>query len=135
MAQPPPKDPNKYVPGLGDLMESLQVQHGTLWFAGSAQNWSLAAYVVDSIKEGIADMIVLRPRYKRESIVEMLAPFTAKPLQVLQEAVEAKDSSLFMQAYDSLTSGCNTFHNNHEYGFIAIQRPTASAFTNLRYRP
>ena len=135
MAQPPPKDPNNYVPGLGDLMESLQLQHGTLWFAGSAQNWSLAAYAVDSIKEGIADMIVLRPRYKRESIVEMLAPFTAKPLQVLQEAVEAKDSSLFMQAYDSLTSGCNTFHNNHEYGFIAIHRPTAPVFTNLRYRP
>jgi len=83
MAQPPPKDPNNYVPGLGDLMESLQLQHGTLWFAGSAQNWSLAAYAVDSIKEGIADMIVLRPRYKRESIVEMLTLFTVKPLQDL----------------------------------------------------
>ena len=80
-------------------------------------------------------MIVLRPRYKREFIVEMLTLVTAKPLQDLQEAVEAKDSSLFMLAYDPLTSGCNTFHNNHEYGFIAIQRPTAPAFTNLRYRP
>ena len=28
MAQPPPKDPNNYVPGLGDLMGTLQVQHG-----------------------------------------------------------------------------------------------------------
>ena len=135
MAQPPPKDPNNYVPGLGDLMGSLQVQHGKLWFAGSAQNWPLAAYAVDSIKEGIADMIVLRPRYKRESIVEMLTLFTAKPLQDLQEAVEAKDSALFTQAYDSLTEGCNTCHNNHDYGFIAIQRPTVPAWTNLRYRP
>jgi len=30
MAQSPPKDPNNYVPGLGDLMGSLQVQHGKL---------------------------------------------------------------------------------------------------------
>ena len=83
IAQPPPKDPNNYVPGLGDLMESLQVQHGKLWFAGSAQNWPLEAYAADSIKEGIAEMIVLRPRYKRESIVEMLTLFTVKPLQDL----------------------------------------------------
>ncbi len=32
-AQPPPKNPNNYVPGLGDLMGSLLVQHGKLWFA------------------------------------------------------------------------------------------------------
>ena len=50
MAQPPRKDPNNYVPGLGDLMESLQVQHGKLWFEGSTQNWPLAAYAIDSIK-------------------------------------------------------------------------------------
>lgn len=135
MAQPPPKDPNNYVPGLGDLMGSLQVQHGKLWFAGSQQNWPLAAYAVDAIKEGVADMMVLRPRYKRESIVEMLTLFTAQPLRDLEAAVEAKDSALFMQAYDSLTEGCNTCHGNHDYGFIAIQRPTAPAWTNLRYRP
>ena len=135
MAQPPPKDPNNYVPGLGDLMGSLQVQHGKLWFAGSQQNWPLAAYTVDAINEGIADMIVLRPRYKGESIVEMLKLLTAKPLQDLEDAVEAQDSALFMQAYDSLTEGCNVCHSSHDYGFIAIQRPTAPAWTNLRYRP
>jgi len=135
IAQPPPKDPNRYVPGLGDLMGSLQVQHAKLWFAGEQQNWLLAAYSVDAIKEGVADMVVLRPRYKGESIVEMLTLLTAKPLQALEEAVEAKDSALFMQAYDSLTEGCNVCHSKHDYGFIAIQRPTVPAWTNLRYRP
>lgn len=135
MAQPPPKDPNNYVPGLGDLMGSLQVQHGKLWFAGSQQNWPLAAYTVDAIKEGIADMIVLRPRYKRESIVEILTLLTAKPLLDLEAAVVGKDSALFVEAYDSLTEGCNVCHSNHDYGFIAIQRPAAPAWTNLRYRP
>ena len=134
-APPPPKDPNNYVPGLGDLMGSLQVQHGKLWFAGEQHNWLLAAYAVDAVKEGIADMIVLRPRYKGESIVDMLALLTAKPLQDLDEAVEAEDSALFIQAYDLLTEGCNVCHSNHDYGFIAIQRPTAPAWTNLRYRP
>lgn len=134
-AQPPPKDPNKYVPGLGDLMESLQVQHGKLWFAGDQLNWPLAAYSVDAIKEGIADMAVLRPRYKGESIVEMLNGLTAKPMQDLEEAVAAKDSARFVQAYDALTENCNVCHRSHEYGFIVIQRPTAPAVTNQRYQP
>lgn len=132
-AQPPPKDPNKYVPGLGDLMEGLQLQHNKLWFAGDAMNWPLAGYSVDAIKEGIADMKVLRPRYKGESIVEMLDGLTAKPLQSLEEAVDAEDSARFVRAYDEVTDGCNTCHQSHGYGFIVIQRPTAPSLTNQRY--
>ena len=134
-AQPPPKDPNHYVPGLGDLMESLQVQHGKLWFAGDQLNWPLAAYSLDAIKEGIADMVVLRPRYKGESIVEMLNGLTAEPLRDLEEAVAAKDRAGFVQAYDGLTDSCNVCHRNHDYGFIVIARPTVPALTNQRYEP
>lgn len=134
-AQPPPKDPNKYVPGLGDLMEGLQVQHNKLWFAGDLLNWPLAAYSVDAIKEGIADMKVLRPRYKGESIVEMLDGLMAKPLQDIEAAVAAQDSAGFVRAYDSLTDGCNVCHRSHEYGFIVIQRPTVPAMSSQRYQP
>ena len=134
-AQPPPKDPNKYVPGLGDLMGSLLVQHNKLWFAGDQLNWPLAAYSVDALKEGIADMKVLRPRYKGESIVEMLDGLTAKPMQDLEEAVAAQDSARFVQAYDGLTQSCNVCHQNHDYGFIVIARPTVPFLTNQRYQP
>jgi hypothetical protein len=134
-AQPPPKDPNNYVPGLGDLMEALQAQHNKLWFAGEQRNWPLAGYSVDAIKEGIADMIVLRPRYKGESIVEMLNQFTAKPLQELAEAVEKQNSAAFAQAYDALTDGCNVCHQSHDYGFIVMQRPTVPVLSNQRYEP
>ena len=134
-AQPPPKDPNKYVPGLGDLMEGLQVQHNKLWFAADLLNWPLAAYSVDAIKEGIADMKVLRPRYKGESIVQMLDGLTAKPVQDLEAAVAAQDSAGFVRAYDALTDGCNVCHRNHEYGFIVISRPSVPSLTNQRYEP
>lgn len=134
-AQPPPKDPDRYIPGLGDLMEGLQVQHNKLWFAGDLLNWPLAAYSVDAIKEGIADMKVLRPRYKGESIVEMLDGLTAKPMQDLEAAVAAQDSEGFVRAYDALTDGCNVCHRNHGYGFIAIVRPSVPVLTNQRYEP
>ena len=134
-AQPPPKDPDRYIPGLGDLMEGLQVQHNKLWFAGDLSNWPLAAYSVDAIKEGIADMMVLRPRYKGESIVEMLDGLTVKPMQDLEAAVAAQDSAGFERAYDALTDGCNVCHRNHGYGFILIARPSVPALTNQRYEP
>ena len=134
-AQPPPKDPDRYIPGLGDLMEGLQVQHNKLWFAGDLLNWPLAVYSVDAIKEGIADMKVLRPRYKGESIVEMLDGLTAKPMQDLEAAVAAQDSAGFVRAYDALTESCNVCHRNHDYGFILIARPSVPALTNQRYEP
>tara|TARA_R110002167_G_scaffold344363_1_gene553715 strand:- start:59643 stop:60122 length:480 start_codon:yes stop_codon:yes gene_type:complete len=134
-AQPPPKDPDRYIPGLGDLMEGLQVQHNKLWFAGDLLNWPLAAYSVDAIKEGIADMKVLRPRYKGESIVEMLDGLTAKPMQDLEAAVAAQDSAGFVRAYDALSESCNVCHRNHGYGFIAIVRPSVPVLTNQRYEP
>lgn len=134
-AQPPPKDPNNYVPGLGDLMESMQVQHNKLWFAGDLLNWPLAAYSVDALKEGVADMKVLRPRYKGESIVEMLDGLMAKPLHDLEEAVAGKDSAGFVRAYDAMTQACNVCHRNHAYGFIVITRPTVPSLTNQRYEP
>ena len=134
-AQPPPKDPDRYIPGLGDLMEGLQVQHNKLWFAGEQLNWPLAAYSVDALKEVIADMMVLRPRYKGESIVAMLDGLTAEPLLALKEAVAAQDSAGFVRAYDALTDGCNVCHRNHGYGFIAIVRPSVPVLINQRYEP
>ena len=134
-AQPPPKDPNRYVPGLGDLMIGLQVHHGKLWHAGEASNWELAAHEIDALKEAFADIVTLRPTFKRESIVEMLTQFSAGPLDALSDAVVARDQEHFQQAFDSLSTACNACHEVHGYGFIVLQRPTSLMLNNQRYTP
>ena len=135
IAQPPPKDPNRYVPGLGDLMEGLQIHHGKLWHAGAANNWELAAYEIDALKEAFADIVTLRPQFKRESIVEMLVQFSSGPLDALSKAVTDRDQAQFQLAYDSLSMACNACHQIHGYGFIVLQRPTSPVLTNQRYTP
>ena len=35
---------NAYTPGFGELMSGIHVHHSKLWFAGTNQNWALAAY-------------------------------------------------------------------------------------------
>ena len=49
----PAKEP--YEPGLGEIMTAIQLRHAKLWFAGKSNNWSLAAYEIDEIKEGLED--------------------------------------------------------------------------------
>jgi hypothetical protein len=44
-----------YLPGFGEFMSATQMRHAKLWFAGDAQNWDLAAFELDEIKEGLED--------------------------------------------------------------------------------
>ena len=52
-AAQPAKEP--YAPGLGEFMTATQLRHAKLWFAGKMNNWDLAAYEIDQIKEGLED--------------------------------------------------------------------------------
>src|SRR5258708_38764496 len=52
-AAQPAKEP--YAPGLGEFMTATQLRHAKLWFAGKQNNWDLAAYEIDEIKEGLED--------------------------------------------------------------------------------
>ena len=40
-----------YEPGMGDLMNTLQLRHAKLWHAGQAENWQLAAFELHEIEE------------------------------------------------------------------------------------
>ena len=42
-----------YVPDLGDLMETAQLRHLKLSYAGSAKNWELANYELAQIRRSL----------------------------------------------------------------------------------
>lgn len=50
-AAQPAREP--YQPGLGEFMTATQLRHAKLWFAGEQNNWDLAAYEIDEVKEGL----------------------------------------------------------------------------------
>ena len=134
-AQPPPKDPNNFVPGFGELMDGIQLRHAKLWFAGVNANWALAGFLVDEITEDFDDVMVYRPTYKRESIVETTQLLLAEPLQNLFNAVVNQDRKQFERAFDSLSQACNACHAQIGIPFVVIQRPTAPPLTNQQYSP
>src|SRR5260370_15132696 len=107
-AAQPAKEP--YQPGLGEFMTATQLRHAKLWFAGKQNNWDLAAYEIDEIKEGLEDAARLHPTFDGVPVAEMIKTIIDPRIEELEKAVRAKSSAKFSVAFDELTSGCNSCH-------------------------
>jgi hypothetical protein len=124
-----------YEPGLGEFMTATQLRHAKLWFAGKQNNWDLAAYEIDEIKEGLEDAARLHPTFDGVPVAEMIKTIIDPRIEELEKAVRAKSNAKFMVAFDELTSGCNSCHAGANKPFIRIQRPTESPLTNQNFAP
>jgi hypothetical protein len=132
-AAQPAKEP--YQPGLGEFMTATQLRHAKLWFAGKQNNWDLAAYEIDEIKEGLEDAARLFPTFDGIPVAEMIKTIIDPRIEELENAVRAKSSTQFTAAFDELTSGCNSCHTGASKPFIRIQRPIAPPLTNQNFAP
>jgi hypothetical protein len=132
-AAQPAKQP--YEPGLGEFMTATQLRHAKLWFAGKQNNWDLAAYEIDEIKEGLEDAARLHPTFDGVPVAEMIKTIIDPRIEQLEKAVGAKSRAKFMVAFDGLTSGCNSCHAGANKPFIRVQRPTEPPLTNQNFAP
>jgi hypothetical protein len=60
---------------------------------------------------------------------------TADPIEAIRDAIEAKDNAKFIRSFNDLTAACNACHQHVGRGFIVIQIPTLSPFTDQRFTP
>jgi hypothetical protein len=119
-----------YMPRLGDIMGAIQLRHIKLWFAGKLGTWELADYEVGQIKASLEDAAELYRGIPVEYVTN-----TADPIQSIVAAIQAKDSTKFAKAFSDLTVACNACHQAIGRGFIVIQVPTASPFTDQSFSP
>jgi hypothetical protein len=124
-----------YKPGLGEFMTATHLRHAKLWFAGKDSNWDLAAYEIDEIKEGLEDAARLHPTFDGVPVAEMIKTIINPRIERLEKAVEGKNSTQFIAAFDELTNGCNSCHAGASKPFIHIQRPTEPPLTNQNFAP
>jgi hypothetical protein len=119
-----------YVPRLGDIMGATQLRHFKLSFAGKLRNWDLAAYELGQIKSSFQDAATLYPGIP---ITDMT--IVADPIQQLSDAIDARNAPKFDKAFAALTNACNACHRAIDRGFITIQVPTSSPFSNQSFAP
>jgi len=124
----PPTEP--YVPRLGDIMNTAQIRHMKLWFAGKSANWELAAYEARQLKASLAEAASLYQGIPVTNVTTM-----AEPVQAVAAAIEAKDAKKFSKAYGDLTIGCNGCHQSIGRGFITMRVPDVSPFGDQQFAP
>jgi hypothetical protein len=119
-----------YVPGLGDIMTTIQMRHIKLWFAGKSRNWELTSYELERIRQSLEDAATLYSGIPAEYVGA-----TVNPIQDIDAAVKARSGAEFAKAYGLLTGACNACHQAIGRGFIVIQTPSASPFTDQSFAP
>ena len=120
----------QYVPRLGDIMNTIQQRHMKLWFAGKARNWELAAYELRQLELGLMEAATLYSGIPATNVTRL-----GEPAQSVANAIEAKDSRRFAKAVSEFTDGCNACHQSIGRGFIIIQMPTVSPFSDQVFPP
>jgi hypothetical protein len=124
---------DRYRPGLGEIMSLQQMRHTKLWFAGEVENWPLATYELDELKEGFDDAARLYPTRDDVPVAVLVRDLTAGPLQQLTDAIGDQDRLEFDAAFDSLTGACNACHEAAHFGFNVIRRPTSNPYSDQNF--
>lgn len=128
-AEPPPGQAQPASPGvLADVMGLTQLRHIKLWYAGRAKNWPLVAFEIAQIRATLDRAALYYNAIPVPFIVGAL-----DPLGELDKAAQAKSMEAFTRAYGRLTNACNACHQAATVGFIVIQAPTASPFSDQRF--
>jgi len=119
-----------YKPGLGEFMSSIQVHHNKLWFAAQNQNWKLADFEINEIKESLADIKDYCSDRPETNSVGMIDP----PIDSITNSIQHKNIAQFNHCYLLLTNTCNNCHHatNHEFNVIKI--PDNPPFSNQDFK-
>jgi hypothetical protein len=119
-----------YVPALSDIMSAIQSRHIKLWFAGKQKNWELASFELEQIRQGFESAATLYSGIPAEHVGA-----TVDPIKELGAAIAATDGAKFAKAYAALNTACNACHKGINRGFIVIQVPSTSPFSDQSFAP
>lgn len=119
-----------YKPGFGEFMTGVQTHHAKLWFAGQNQNWELAGFEINEIKESINGIReYCTDRYETGSI-GIIDP----AMDSISSAIQHKSLSQFKSSYVLLTNTCNECHRATSHAFNVIKIPDTPPFSNQDFK-
>lgn len=119
-----------YKPGLGEFMSGIQVHHSKLWFAGEAQNWALADFEMNEIKEALDGIMEFNTDRLEAKSIPMIFPV----MDSLAIAIQEKNPQSFERNYNLLTNTCNNCHRATHHEFNVIKTPDTPPFSNQVFK-
>ena len=116
--------------GNGPRMVDFARDVNLAWFAGQAQNWTMALYELNDQFPGDASKLELR----NPTLAPSVKNFETTSVQPVVDAIKAKDLNAFNAAYDKMIAGCNSCHAARaDSKSVKIIRPTAPIVPNIDF--
>jgi hypothetical protein len=113
---------NNLKPGLGECMLQLKYHHDRLGEAIAVKDYERAGYEVDEMKEMTEKIIQLN--ITNDKLQKPFALFYEKylqsPLAVLSDVAPKKDGPALRTNFITLTSNCNSCHQENNMRFMKI---------------
>lgn len=122
-----------YKPEFSSIMIAIQVHHQKLYFSGINKNWKLAQYNIHEIEEGIEHIEEFHPEHDGVNTGKIAGQMIDAGIELIEDAIEQKNDTLFLESFDALTNSCNACHLVSKHGFIKIKIPTVSNFSNQEF--
>ncbi len=119
--------------GLGEIMTTIELHPGKLWFAAKASNWELAEYELGELKETMEAAKAPNVENNRVKISNVLDSVLQTQIAQLAMATMQKNPAAFQKSNDETLSACNGCHTEAGYKFIQITRPNAPPVTNQKW--
>ena len=122
---------NTYKPGFGEFMGNVQAHHAKLWYASENENWKLANFEMDEIKETFEDIKKYETDRPETQLISMIYP----SLDSVTSAIDNKNITQFKNSFTQLTNTCNACHQAAKFEFNVVKIPTFQMFANQDFKP
>ncbi len=119
-----------YAPGLGEIMGGIQTHHAKLWYAGINDNWKLAQYEIDELKERFEQARTIETGRLEVKMIPMMYP----AIDSINDAISHKNLTQFKSGFQLLTASCNSCHSANNFEFNIITIPTAPPVSNQDFK-
>ena len=127
------------VPDQAHAMQDVAYHFSALWFAGDHKNWPLAEFYLAETRSHLNWAVRIRPTRATKAgdvdLAGILESVDGTLLAAVQEAIVAKDSDRFTQAYRQTIEGCYACHKASEKPFIRPQVPKTPTVHILNLDP
>lgn len=124
------KEMQEYAPGLGEIMGGIQMHHAKLWYAGINDNWKLAQYEIDELKERFEQARTVESGRPEVKMIPMMYP----SIDSIKDAISHKNLNQFKSGFQLLTASCNSCHGANNFKFNVITIPTAPPVNNQDFK-
>ncbi len=121
-------------PDITEAMLGLQIRHARLWFAGESGDWTLAAFQVHGLQDGLEGIVDTYPEHaalQPERLGDILPAMMGAPMKTLRAAVDNKNKAEFERAFDGVSAACTGCHAVAGFTFLQIHRPKTPLLDNL----